>query len=208
MLVKFPSDETGKQRKLSQPWHGPYRIIDCNETNVTVQKVYGTQNSQIQVHRSPVTPCPAELPPGFFWYGRKHHCPGNRPQWVKNLFVPQSPTNESHVHSEDGERTLANDGVESEGVEHGPSDSLEHCEDEDAPIDGPRSNPRDQEDTSRSDLDDDELPNTPGDAEPMENSSRQDTEAEPEAGRGVCDTELHPKLPLEQVSPKEAHQTP
>ena len=27
VLVYFPQDETGKTRKLSQPWHGPYRII-------------------------------------------------------------------------------------------------------------------------------------------------------------------------------------
>ena len=27
VLVYFPQDETGKNRKLSQPWHGPYRIV-------------------------------------------------------------------------------------------------------------------------------------------------------------------------------------
>ncbi len=26
VLVKFPREETGKQRKLSRPWHGPYRV--------------------------------------------------------------------------------------------------------------------------------------------------------------------------------------
>ena len=26
MLVYFPADESGKQRKLSHPWHGPYRM--------------------------------------------------------------------------------------------------------------------------------------------------------------------------------------
>ena len=27
VLIYFPQDETGKSRKLSHPWHGPYRII-------------------------------------------------------------------------------------------------------------------------------------------------------------------------------------
>ena len=29
VLIRFPSEETGKQRKLSRPWHGPYRITAC-----------------------------------------------------------------------------------------------------------------------------------------------------------------------------------
>lgn len=29
-----------KYRKLSQPWHGLYRIMDLYETDITVQKVY------------------------------------------------------------------------------------------------------------------------------------------------------------------------
>ena len=27
VLVRFPQEESGRQRKLSRPWHGPYRII-------------------------------------------------------------------------------------------------------------------------------------------------------------------------------------
>ena len=27
VLVRFPQDEVGKMRKLSCPWHGPYRIL-------------------------------------------------------------------------------------------------------------------------------------------------------------------------------------
>ena len=27
VLVYFPQDETGKTRKLSLPWHGPYRVV-------------------------------------------------------------------------------------------------------------------------------------------------------------------------------------
>ena len=35
---KFPHEETGKQRKLSQPWHGPYRVLAHNEPDLTVTK--------------------------------------------------------------------------------------------------------------------------------------------------------------------------
>ena len=28
ILVRFPQDESGRWRKLSRPWHGPYRILD------------------------------------------------------------------------------------------------------------------------------------------------------------------------------------
>jgi len=27
VLVYFPQDDVGKMRKLTQPWHGPYRMI-------------------------------------------------------------------------------------------------------------------------------------------------------------------------------------
>jgi len=40
VLIRFPSEETGKLRKLSHPWHGPYRVTSCNETNVTAVKLY------------------------------------------------------------------------------------------------------------------------------------------------------------------------
>ena len=35
ILIYFPQDETGKHRKLSRPWHGPYCIISCNNPDVT-----------------------------------------------------------------------------------------------------------------------------------------------------------------------------
>ena len=67
VLIRFPSEETGKFRKLSQPWHGPYRVTSCNETNITAAKIYFPREDPIQVHQLRVKPCP----PGFFWYGAK-----------------------------------------------------------------------------------------------------------------------------------------
>lgn len=37
-----------------------------------------------------LTLCPADLPLGYFWYGRKHCCPGNPPRWIESLFDPRS----------------------------------------------------------------------------------------------------------------------
>ena len=86
VLVKFPQDETGRNRKLSQPWHGPYRVLDWCDTDVLVEKVYRTKENRIRIHQGRVTFCPLNLPPGYYWYGRKHCCPGNPPQCVASLF--------------------------------------------------------------------------------------------------------------------------
>ena len=42
VLVYFPQDETGKNRKLSQPWHMSYPIIS---RDVTVTKIYFPDDS-------------------------------------------------------------------------------------------------------------------------------------------------------------------
>ena len=86
VLVKFPQDEMGRNRKLSQPWHGPYRVLDWCDTDVLVEKVYRTKENRIRIHQSRVTFCSLNLPPGYYWYGRKHCCPGKPPQWVASLF--------------------------------------------------------------------------------------------------------------------------
>ena len=40
MLIYFPAENSGKQRKLSRPWHGFYRIVAKDETNITATRVY------------------------------------------------------------------------------------------------------------------------------------------------------------------------
>ena len=89
VLVKFPHEETGSLRKLSQPWHGPYRILACKDPDVTVGKVYFPQDGQIQVHQLRVAPCPEEFPAGYYWYGKKKHSPGRPPGWVEQLLSSQ-----------------------------------------------------------------------------------------------------------------------
>ena len=36
VLIRFPQEESGPQRKLSRPWHGSYRIIGIQNPNATV----------------------------------------------------------------------------------------------------------------------------------------------------------------------------
>lgn len=66
VLVKFPQEETGRNCKLSHPWHGPYRIVERRDPNITVVKVYAPQDGQIQVHQLRVSLCPPSFLAGFF----------------------------------------------------------------------------------------------------------------------------------------------
>ena len=39
VLIRFPHEESGKNRKLSRPWHGPYRIITMTDTDITAIRI-------------------------------------------------------------------------------------------------------------------------------------------------------------------------
>ena len=100
VLVRFPQEETGRLRKLSRPWHGPYRVVERRDPDLTMVKVYAPQDGQIQVHQTRVAHCPPELPAGFFWYGTKRSSPGRPPRWVDqllrgDLFAPHETTTEN-----------------------------------------------------------------------------------------------------------------
>ena len=85
VLVRFPHEETGAQRKLSRPWHGPYHVVKCQPPNITVVKVYKPQDSQIHVHQISVTPCPKEFPAGHYWYGNSLKSTDCVPEWVNQM---------------------------------------------------------------------------------------------------------------------------
>ena len=87
VLVKFPAEESGRMRKLSRPWHGPYHITKINGPNVSALKVYHPQNDGITVHLSRVKHCPVNFPAGFYWYGSKSKGPGRPPKWVEQLLA-------------------------------------------------------------------------------------------------------------------------
>ena len=81
VMVRFPAEETGKQRKLSQPWHGPYRVVTIRDPDIVATKVYFPKEDTINVHQLRVTRCPVDFPAGYYWYGRKQRSPGKIPRW-------------------------------------------------------------------------------------------------------------------------------
>ena len=91
VFVKFPHEETGRNRKQSRPWRGPYRIISIDDPDVSVVKVYFSQDPSIQVHLSRVQSCPIDFPAGYYWYGSKRRGPGRPPKWVDSLLSGSIP---------------------------------------------------------------------------------------------------------------------
>ena len=116
MLVHFPQDETGKGRKLSRPWHGPYRVVDRADPDLTVVNIYSPQDGQIHIHQSRVAPCPTELPGGFYWYGDRRARPGRPPRWVDQLL--QGRLFPSPATTNDGEDALVIGMISLPGIEH------------------------------------------------------------------------------------------
>lgn len=94
VLVRFPQDETGAQRKLSRPWHGPYRIVSRDDPDLTVSKVYFPDEAHIQIHQMRVQQCPPDFPGGYYWYGSRRSSPGRPPKWVEHLLSTTNPSQE------------------------------------------------------------------------------------------------------------------
>ena len=67
ILIWFPHEESGKQRKLSQPQHGPYRVTQRNDPNITAVKVFFPDEGSIQVHQLRVCQCPSKFSVGSYW---------------------------------------------------------------------------------------------------------------------------------------------
>ena len=57
----FPRDECGRNRKLSRPWHGPYRVVETKDPDIVVSKAYFPQEKTIQIHQTRVQPCPSNF---------------------------------------------------------------------------------------------------------------------------------------------------
>ena len=76
MVMQVMHEETGHQRKLFRPWHGPYRITDRRDPDLRVSKGYFPQDGTMQVHQSRVCPWPAQFPAGYYWYWGKQRGPG------------------------------------------------------------------------------------------------------------------------------------
>ena len=99
VLVKFPQEETGRLRKLSRPWYGPYHIRSLESPNATVTKVYFPEDGPLHIHQSRVQPCPPSFPSGFYWYGSKRYSPGKMPQWIQTLSLDPDEQHQSSRYS-------------------------------------------------------------------------------------------------------------
>ena len=67
-MVFTPSDTTGKQRKLALPYHGPYRVVDVTDNNVSIRPVDKPDESPILVNMDRVIKCSDALP-DISWLG-------------------------------------------------------------------------------------------------------------------------------------------
>ena len=125
VLVRFPQEESGKNRKLSRPWHGPYRVIQCVDPDVSVVKQYFPEEGSIQVHQLRVRPCP-QLPTGYYWYGGKRHSSGKVPGWVDKLLSAGS--------SNDSYDRRMEDAVDTRGDNEEQKDDNDDNEEKDDPV--------------------------------------------------------------------------
>ena len=124
VLVHMPQDESGPQRKLSRPWHGPYRIVSISDPDVLLTKVYFPQDRTIQVHQSRVKACPPKFPAAFYWYGGRRRGPGRPPRWVSRVLDAHTPADPGEADTTSGEpETTSDSGVDSEDSADQASDS-------------------------------------------------------------------------------------
>ena len=77
VMVLMPAEQTGKNRKLSRPYFGPYRVIEVHPNGVSVVPVDRTNDPPIRVNLDRVTLCYPELP-NVSYTGRKS--PRGRPK--------------------------------------------------------------------------------------------------------------------------------
>ena len=97
-IASRPHEETGKQHKLSRPWHGPYQVVSHKSPDVTVVKIYFPQQTQSQIHQTKVIPCPDDFPAGYYWYGWKQHSPGWSPWWLETLLDTVNEKEKRMIH--------------------------------------------------------------------------------------------------------------
>ena len=91
VIIRFPQEESGRLRKLSRPWHGPYRVTETTATGITGVRVYGCDQKPIHVHLNRVTRCPPNFPAGYFWYGNRRNGPGRPPTWIDDIVRDRRP---------------------------------------------------------------------------------------------------------------------
>ena len=111
VLVHFPADECGRYRKLSRPWHGPYRATGIRSPDITVSKVYFPQDKPITVHQTRVKPSPPGFPAGFYWYGGTQKGIRKLPQWVELLLSDNCDIHPANNDTSEKEEEMNNENA-------------------------------------------------------------------------------------------------
>ncbi len=63
-FMRFPQERSGRLRKLSRTWHGPYRITSLSGPDVCVSSLY--YSNSLKIHLSRMMLSPPNLPAGFY----------------------------------------------------------------------------------------------------------------------------------------------
>ena len=132
-MIRFPQEETGANRKLSRPWHGPYRIESISPTGVVAVKIYFPQEGSIQVHTQRVTKCPPNFPSGYYWCRNRRKGPGRPPKWLDRMMSCSDPARDVDITDNANADIGTNEDAE-------PSNSIDTGEEEEA-TDVPESVP-------------------------------------------------------------------
>ena len=113
--MHFPHEKTGKKRKLSWPWCGPFRVSAIKDPDLTVTKC---TSQKILPFRCTNSECviysPDMLPPGFYWYGGNQRSSQRTPSWLQRMLARSSSDSHgagSSVPEEDRETGTTDPGV-------------------------------------------------------------------------------------------------
>ena len=91
VMVYMPHETSGKDRKLSLPYHGPYRVIDIRGNCVSLTPVDNPDKEPILVNMDRIVPCHAEVPDSS-WLGYGHSdAPKRQHKYSPTAITPARP---------------------------------------------------------------------------------------------------------------------
>lgn len=91
VMVYMLHENSGKQRKLAPPYHGPYRILEVTSNGVCIRPVDHPEQEPIRVNIDRVTKCPTELL-DVSWLGNTRKRPTKRRNQAPKSVTTVPPT--------------------------------------------------------------------------------------------------------------------
>ena len=83
--IFFPHEESGKNRKLSKPWHGPYRVISRDDPTLVCTKAYSLSMGRSVFIKAGRTPAQSSFQQDSFGTAVEGEDQENPPRWVEQL---------------------------------------------------------------------------------------------------------------------------